>query len=124
MCKLPTGWDWPWVKLGLALVDKDMLIKSLIQFSADEWGCVPALYFDLGPNYVGIMATSFKRTCANMLCLPGLLLSVALTPWHVTVDPGLHQRLPNTQASLAQSLEGPLLLSPGSWCTQCFVSAF
>ena len=38
-------------KLGLALVGKDMLSKSLIQFSADEWGCVPALYFDMGPNY-------------------------------------------------------------------------
>ena len=49
MCKLPGGWDWPWGKLGLALVGKDMLSKCLIQFSADEWGCVPALYFDMGP---------------------------------------------------------------------------
>ena len=51
MCKLPAGWDWPLGKLGLALVVKDMLSKSLIQFSADEWGCVPALYFDMGLNY-------------------------------------------------------------------------
>ena len=27
----------------------------------------------------------------------------------------------HTQASLAQSLVGSLLLSPGSWCTHCFV---
>ena len=45
--KLPGGRDWLWVKLGLALVDKAMLSKSLIQFSADEWGCVPSLR----PNY-------------------------------------------------------------------------
>ena len=49
--KLPGGRDWLWVKLGLALVDKAMLSKSLIQFSADEWGCVPSLYFGLRPNY-------------------------------------------------------------------------
>ena len=33
--------NWLWVKLGLALVGKVMLSKSLIQFSADGWGCVP-----------------------------------------------------------------------------------
>ena len=42
---------WPWGKLGLALVGKAMLSKSLIQFSADGWGCVPSLYFDLRQNY-------------------------------------------------------------------------
>ena len=41
--KLPGGRDWLWVKLGLALVDKAMLSKSLIQFSADGRGCVPFL---------------------------------------------------------------------------------
>ena len=30
-----------------------MLRKSLIQFSADGWGSVPSLLFDLGPNYGG-----------------------------------------------------------------------
>ena len=30
-----------------------MLSKSLIQFSVDEWGCVPSLLFDLRPNYSG-----------------------------------------------------------------------
>ena len=33
--KLPDGRDWLWGKLGLALVGKAMLSKSLIQFSAD-----------------------------------------------------------------------------------------
>ena len=32
--KLPGGWNWLWGNLGLTL-------KSLIQFSADGWGCVP-----------------------------------------------------------------------------------
>ena len=31
-----------------------ILSKSLIQFSVDEWGCVPSLLFDLRPNYGGV----------------------------------------------------------------------
>ena len=34
---LPDGRNWLWVKLGLALVGKAMLGKSLIEFSADGW---------------------------------------------------------------------------------------
>ena len=30
-----------------------MFSKSLIQFSTDEWGCVPSLLFDLRRNYGG-----------------------------------------------------------------------
>ena len=66
--KLPDGRDWLWGELGLALVGKAMLSKYLIQFSADGWGCVPSLLFDLGPNYVEvmkIMVTSFKRSCVH-----------------------------------------------------------
>ena len=40
---LPDGRDWLWGKLGLALVGRAMLSKSVIQLSADEWGCVPFL---------------------------------------------------------------------------------
>ena len=32
---------------------RDMLNKSLIQFSVDGQGCVPSLLFDLRPNYGG-----------------------------------------------------------------------
>ena len=35
----------------MALVDKALVSISLIQFSADGWGCVPSLYFGLRPNY-------------------------------------------------------------------------
>ena len=36
--------------LGLVLMDRAMLSKSLIQFSVDGWGCVPSLLFGLRPN--------------------------------------------------------------------------
>ena len=42
------GW-----KLGLVLMGRPMLSKSLIQFSVDGWDCVPSLLFDLRPNYGG-----------------------------------------------------------------------
>ena len=40
-------------KLGLVLMGKAMLSKSLIQFSVDGWDCVPSLLFDLRPDYGG-----------------------------------------------------------------------
>ena len=38
-------------KTGSCSGGKAMLSKSLIQFSADGWGCVPSLYFGPRPNY-------------------------------------------------------------------------
>ena len=53
-----------------------------------------------------------------------LLYSVHPTTQQATVDPGLHQRLlRHSQTSLAQSLVGSSLLSPGSWYAQGFVCA-
>ena len=40
-------------KLGLVLMGRAMLSKSLIQFSVDGCGCVPSLLFELRPNYGG-----------------------------------------------------------------------
>ena len=57
-----------WGKLGLALMGRAMLSKSLIQFSVGGWGCVPSLLFDLRPNYGGgmkKMATSSIRSRAH-----------------------------------------------------------
>ena len=56
-------------KLGLALVGRAMLSKSLIQLSVDGWGCVPSQLF-------GLMVTSSRRTYDNMLHLLGMLLPV------------------------------------------------
>ena len=35
-------------KLGLVLMGRAMLSKSLVQFSVDGWGCVPSLLFTWG----------------------------------------------------------------------------
>ena len=40
-------------KLGLVLMGRAMLSKSLIQFSVDGRGCVHSLLFDLRQNYGG-----------------------------------------------------------------------
>ena len=46
---LPDGKEWE--KLGLVLMGRAMLSKSLIQFSVDGQGCVSFLLFGLRPNY-------------------------------------------------------------------------
>ena len=64
------------------------------------------------------MATSFKRSHA---------CTATLSTLHPAA--GHHRPTPpletpgHTQESLGQSLVGSLLLSPGSWCTQCSVCA-
>ena len=42
-----------WGNLGLGLMGRDILNKSLIQFSVDGWGYISSLLFDLRPNYGG-----------------------------------------------------------------------
>ena len=48
--ELPDGRDWLWGKLGLILISRVLLIKSLIQFSFDGLGCFPSLLFDMRPS--------------------------------------------------------------------------
>ena len=98
-----------------------MLSKSLIQFSIDGWGCVPALLFDLRPNYSGdnedngdllqkVQAGTAALSAPNPAaghCRPMPLLETLRHSW----------------ASLGQSLVGSLVLSPGPWCTQGFICA-
>ena len=45
-----TELNWLWEKLGLVLIGRAVLSKSLIQFSVDRQGCVPSLLFDLRPK--------------------------------------------------------------------------
>ena len=40
-------------RLGLVLMGRAMLSKSIIQFSVDGQGCIPSLLFDLMLNYGG-----------------------------------------------------------------------
>ena len=65
------------------------------------------------------MATSFKRShaCTATLSAPSPAAGHP-RPTPLLETPG------HAQASLSQSPVGPLLLSPGSWCTQGSVCAF
>ena len=49
--KLPDGRDWLRGNLDLVFMGRDMVNKSLFQFSVDEWGCVPSLLFGLRPHF-------------------------------------------------------------------------
>ena len=107
--KLPVGRDWLLGKLGHALVGRALLSKSLIQLSADKWGCYSSLLVVwpdsvLGSidSMVGLMGTS-KRTYANT-CLPGLRLPVPLSPWQATADSHLCRRPSNTHRQVCLSL--------------------
>ena len=92
MWKLPDGRDWLWGKLGLALVGKAMLSKSLIQFSADEWGCVLS-YFGLRPNSGRGNDPAPQGLMPARHDSPGRLQSGSLTPQQATTDPRLRWRL-------------------------------
>ena len=65
-----------------------------------------------------IMVISFKRshTCTATLSAPNPVAG------HCQPTPP-SETLGHSQASLDQSLVGPLLLSPRSWCAQCSVCA-
>ena len=66
-----------------------------------------------------IMATSFKRSCASTVVFnPPDPAMGHCRPTPPSETPG------HSQARLGQSFVGPLLLSPGSWREQGFVSAF
>ena len=63
-----------------------------------------------------IMATSFKKSHAPTAALSAPNPATGhCQPTPLPETPG------HSQASLSQSLVGPLLLSPGSWCTQGFL---
>ena len=119
--KLPDGRDWLRGNLGLVLMGKAMLSKSLIQFSVDGQDCVPSLLLDLRPNYGGgnednVDLLQMVHACTATLIAP---YTAADHRWPMT----LLEIPAHSQASLGQSLVGSLLPSPGSWCVQGFVCA-
>ena len=93
-----------------------MLSKSLIPFSVYGWGCVTFLLFVLKPNYVEvmkIMVTSFKSSHACSAIFHARSPAAGhRRPTPLLETPG------HSWASLGQSFEGSLLLSPASSCTQ------
>ena len=119
--KLPNGRNWLKGKLGFVLIGGAMLSKSLIQFSANRWGCVPFQVFSWGQTMVEVMkitATSFKRShaCTATLSAPNPTAGHC-QPMPLPKTPG------HSRANLGQSLAGSLLLSPGSSCIQASVCA-
>ena len=63
-----------------------MLSKSLIRFSADVWGCVPSLLFDLRPKYGGgngDNGASFKRSQVRTATLSAPMLQQATPDLHL-----------------------------------------
>ena len=66
---------------------------------------------------VGEIETSFERTYAKTVVFS------APTPQQASRLMPLPETPGHSQTSVAQSLVGSLLLSPGSWCTQGFVCA-
>ena len=103
LCKLP---DWGGLtggKLGLVLVSKAMLSKSLIQLSVDGLGCVPSLMFDLRSNYGG-----GKDDNGDLLqkvpCMHCCTRSVPLTLKKATTNPCLCWRLLDSHGQVWVSL--------------------
>ena len=98
----------------LGLMGRAMLSKSLIQFSVNGRGCVPSLLFPMTKlcivGVMMVMATSFKRAYAKTVVFS------APDPAAGHCQPTAPLETPgHSQARLAQSLVGSLLLSPGSW---------
>ena len=92
------------------------LSKSLVQYSVDEWDCVPSLLFDLRPNYGGS-----NEDNGNLL-QKVIMHCLTQFPWPCSRPPPTHTSASpgHSWASLGQSLVGSLLLSPGSWFAQGF----
>ena len=124
LVQLPDGRDCLWGKSSLASMGRAMLSKSLIQFSADGWGCAPSLYFGPSPHYGRGNGNLLQKNSCQHTASPSA--AAVSAPGHRASH---RQPRPSpesskhSQASVAQSLVGLLLLSPGSWSTQGFVCA-
>ena len=102
-------------KLGLVLMGRAMLSKSLIQFSVDGRGCVPSLLFGQRPKYGGSNEDS-----------GGLLQKVLCVQCHTQCLRPC-SRPPQTHASTGDSgtlmgKSGPLfcgVTAPFSWALLC-----
>ena len=103
----------PWIKLEVVKQEMARVNNDILGISKLKWTGVDEFYSD---NY-----NSFKRTYAACPWLPGLLYSLPLIcTGHCWPTP-LSRTFGHSQANLAQSFVGSVLLSPGSWCAQGFV---
>ena len=93
-----TCWrNWLRGKVGLALVGRAELSKTLIQLPADDCGYTPFL-FGLRPPSTGVYRF-YGRAIVDLqedTHLPGLLLPGPFSLWRATANPCLCRRCPNT----------------------------
>ena len=97
-------------KLGLVLMGGAMLRKSVIQFSVDGQGCVPARLFTWGQTMVEVMkmmATSLQRSHARTAALSAPDPAAGQCPPRPLLETPAHSR-----ASLGQSCG---VTAPFSW---------
>ena len=116
--KLPDGRDWLRGKLGLVLMGRAMLSKSLMEFPVDGWGCVPSLLVNLRPNYGG----GNEENGDHLQKVPRTHCPIQC-PWPCGRPPQTHASAGDSGTFMSKSELvscGSLLLSPGSWCAQGF----
>ena len=95
-----------------------MLSKSLIQFPVDVQACVPFLLFGLRLNYGRRNGNLLQKDLCPHCCIQCPNPAAGhCQPMPPPETPGY------SQASLAQSPVGTLLLCPGFWCSHAFVCA-
>ena len=90
MCNLPDGKDWLWGQLGLALMGRAVLSKTLIQMSADGWDCALSLLV-VWPETRSPGVNKFQEGSCHSAA-PRTALSVHLSLWEATADPQLCRR--------------------------------
>ena len=113
-------------KTGSCSDGRAMLSKSLIQFSAVGWGCVPSHPpYRPRPNYGrgngsngGLLQ---KDVCQHATASRTVVVSAPDPAAGHCGPTSLPETPRHSQASLAQSLVGSLLLSPGFWYAPGFV---
>ena len=101
--------------MGLILLDRALLSKSLIQFYVDGWGCVYSLLSDLGPNYGG--GHEGNGDFLQKVPCTALLHPVPPTLQQATAKPNLRRRLLDTHRQVWVSLllgHCSFLLGPGA----------
>ena len=102
-------WEMTFRKLVLVLMGGAMLSKSLIQFSVDQWGCVPLMLFDWDKTMVEvmkIMTVPLKRSYVHTATLRASY-PVAGHFWPAS----LLETVGQSQVSLGQSLVGHCFFS-------------
>ena len=110
-------WEMTFRKLVLVLMGGAMLSKSLIQFSVDQWGCVPLMLFDWDKTMMEvmkIMTVPLKRSYVHTATLRASY-PVAGHFWPAS----LLETVGQSQVSLGQSLVGHCFFSwKKNWKTQ------